>query len=151
MKSAFTISLEPEPPYSPPKTAPPFDTLKSKGSRRKSRSYSRSDSLMDFNVSFKNFFDGANSLLNNLNLKKKLNSKDSKNNSDRMSKSEVETNVTATAIIDFNATEEDMITFKKSDKITNVETITGGWWRGQCHEHVGRFPSNCVILDFIRY
>ena len=70
-----------------------------------------------------------------------------KSNVDRRS----ETGLSATAIYNFIATEEDMISFRKGDKIKDVQKSTGGWWRGNCHGVFGRFPSNHVILDFISY
>ena len=115
---------------------------------------------MDFNISFKNFYEGADSLLHKIGIQKNVASKNKKPDSDVVKPSvstkgkverRTETRPTATAIFDFNATEEDMISFMKHDKIVDVETNTGGWWRGSCHGVFGRFPSNHVILDFISY
>ena len=109
------------------------------------------DRSKDFSASFKNFFEGADSLLDKINSKKKYTLKDKSRDLDGGNKIVAEQTLTATAIKSFSATEEDMISFKKSQKITDIKTTSGNWWRGKCHGVEGRFPSNHVILDFISY
>ena len=59
----------------------------------------------------------------------------------------VDTSITATAVYDFEAFEENMISFKKNDRITDIKAYTGGWWHGKCHGKSGTFPANLVVLD----
>lgn len=41
---------------------------------------------------------------------------------------------------------DDEISFNPDDIITNVEMIDEGWWKGQCHGHIGLFPAAYVEL-----
>ena len=59
----------------------------------------------------------------------------------------IDTSATASAVFDFTADEENMISFKKKDRITDVKTVSGVWWYGTCHGKTGRFPANHVNLD----
>lgn len=46
----------------------------------------------------------------------------------------------------FHAEAEDELSFNPDDVITNIEMIDEGWWKGQCHGHVGLFPAAYVQL-----
>ena len=129
--------------YSPSRPTTPTKSINSRGTDL--------DCSKELNASFKNFFEGADSLLSKINIKKKYTSKESNHGLNGANKPEEESTLTATAIKSFSATEEDMISFKKSQKITNIKTNTGYWWRGKCHGIEGRFPSNHVMLDYITY
>ena len=59
----------------------------------------------------------------------------------------IDTSATASAVFDFTADEENMISFKKKDRITDVKTVSGVWWYGTCHGKTGRFPANHVSLN----
>ena len=109
------------------------------------------ESLMEHDFSLKTFYEDADDALNHIVLKKKLGApkkygidgyKHFENILD-----DVNSGITATATCDFDAVEEDMLSFATKDKITDIKTYTGGWWRGTCHGKDGRFPSNYVALD----
>ena len=59
----------------------------------------------------------------------------------------IDTSATASALFDFTAEEENMISFKKKDRITDVKAVSDVWWYGTCRGKTGRFPSNHVNLD----
>ena len=42
---------------------------------------------------------------------------------------------------------EDELTFDPDERITNIEQIDEGWWRGTCRGHTGLFPANYVQLE----
>jgi len=52
----------------------------------------------------------------------------------------------AIALYDYQATDDDEISFDPDDIITNLEFIDEGWWRGTCHGVHGLFPANYVEL-----
>ncbi|XP_006820429.1 uncharacterized protein LOC100371220 [Saccoglossus kowalevskii] len=56
------------------------------------------------------------------------------------------TGPTAVAVYDYQAADEDEISFDPDDIITNIEQIDAGWWRGTCHGKNGLFPANYVEL-----
>ena len=58
-----------------------------------------------------------------------------------------DTSTTASALFDFTADEENMISFKKKDRITDVKPVSGIWWYGKCRGKTGRFPANHVSLN----
>ncbi|KAI3386934.1 hypothetical protein SNEBB_004281 [Seison nebaliae] len=66
------------------------------------------------------------------------NEEEKKEDSDVISEFEVR------ALYEFNGREEDELTFKENDIITNVIEIDEGWWRGQCNGIAGLFPANYV-------
>ena len=129
--------------YSPRRPTTPAKSTNSQGADH--------DSSMDFSDSFKRFFEGADSLLDKINSKKKYTLKETNHDLDGANKTEADQTLSATAIKSFSAHEEDMISFKKSQKITDIKTTTGYWWRGKCLGVEGRFPSDHVILDYISY
>jgi len=53
----------------------------------------------------------------------------------------------AIALYDYQAGDEDEISFDPDDVITNLEFIDEGWWRGTCHGQHGLFPANYVELQ----
>lgn len=55
--------------------------------------------------------------------------------------------ITATALYDYEAAESDEISFNPYEKVTNIEMVDEGWWRGMCRGHTGLFPANYVKLD----
>ncbi|NWR57475.1 HCLS1 protein, partial [Bucorvus abyssinicus] len=60
---------------------------------------------------------------------------------------EVESSGTcAVALYDYQGDGDDEISFDPEDKITHIEMIDEGWWRGQCRGKVGLFPANYVKL-----
>ncbi|XP_010132217.1 PREDICTED: src substrate protein p85-like, partial [Buceros rhinoceros silvestris] len=52
----------------------------------------------------------------------------------------------AVALYDYQGDGDDEISFDPEDKITHIEMIDEGWWRGQCRGRVGLFPANYVKL-----
>ncbi|CAG2197271.1 CTTN [Mytilus edulis] len=55
---------------------------------------------------------------------------------------------TAVALYDYQAADDDELTFDPEDLITNIKfLIDEGWWRGDCHGKTGLFPANYVELQ----
>ncbi|XP_053698213.1 src substrate cortactin isoform X2 [Sabethes cyaneus] len=54
--------------------------------------------------------------------------------------------VQAIALYDYQAAADDEISFDPDDRITHIEMIDEGWWRGLCNNHYGLFPANYVQL-----
>ena len=55
---------------------------------------------------------------------------------------------TATAIHDFEAEENDEVSFESNDQITNIKMFENGWWYGKnVRGEVGLFPANHVVLE----
>uniref|UniRef100_U5EZJ7 Putative cortactin n=1 Tax=Corethrella appendiculata TaxID=1370023 RepID=U5EZJ7_9DIPT len=54
--------------------------------------------------------------------------------------------ITAIALFDYQAAAEDEISFDPDEKITHIEMIDEGWWRGLCNNQYGLFPANYVQL-----
>jgi len=52
----------------------------------------------------------------------------------------------AIALYDYQASDDDEISFDPDDIITNLEFIDEGWWRGTCRGVHGLFPANYVEL-----
>lgn len=52
----------------------------------------------------------------------------------------------AVALYDYQAGDDDEISFDPDDIITNLEFIDEGWWRGTCRGVHGLFPANYVEL-----
>ncbi|EPY50183.1 App1 protein [Schizosaccharomyces cryophilus OY26] len=48
------------------------------------------------------------------------------------------------AIYDYQAQEDNELSFYENDFITNVDQIDPNWWEGECHGRRGLFPSNYV-------
>ncbi|XP_050399606.1 drebrin-like protein A isoform X2 [Patella vulgata] len=60
----------------------------------------------------------------------------------------VSTGLTATALYDYQATDETEITFDPGDMILNIEQIDEGWWLGTGPDgNHGMFPANYVELN----
>ncbi|XP_055587479.1 src substrate cortactin isoform X2 [Uranotaenia lowii] len=54
--------------------------------------------------------------------------------------------IQALALYDYQAAADDEISFDPDDRITHIEMIDEGWWRGLCNNHYGLFPANYVQL-----
>ncbi|ELU11497.1 hypothetical protein CAPTEDRAFT_50443, partial [Capitella teleta] len=54
---------------------------------------------------------------------------------------------TAVALYDYQAADDDELTFDPGELITNIEFIDPDWWKGQCRGAVGLFPANYVELQ----
>ncbi|KAK2593587.1 actin binding protein [Conoideocrella luteorostrata] len=54
---------------------------------------------------------------------------------------------TATALYDYEAGEDNELSFPEDGKITNLEFPDDDWWFGHFNGHAGLFPSNYVQLD----
>jgi len=52
----------------------------------------------------------------------------------------------AIALYDYEAGDDDEISFDPDDVITNLEFVDEGWWRGTCRGVNGLFPANYVEL-----
>lgn len=57
-----------------------------------------------------------------------------------------DTGIKATALYDYQAADDDEISFDPDDIITHIEMIDEGWWRGMCKNRHGLFPANYVQL-----
>ncbi|KAI6237990.1 SH3 domain-containing protein [Aphelenchoides fujianensis] len=55
--------------------------------------------------------------------------------------------LSAIAVFDYEAQDDDEITFDVGDRITDIEQIDPGWWRGYCRNKYGLFPANYVALQ----
>ncbi|KAH8857716.1 Src substrate cortactin [Schistosoma japonicum] len=53
---------------------------------------------------------------------------------------------TAIAMYDYEAAEDDELTFSVGEKIIEIEKIDEGWWKGVCRNKIGLFPANYVTL-----
>eukprot|EP01121_Diplochlamys_sp_Union-15-3_P020487 TRINITY_DN8000_c0_g1_i1.p1 TRINITY_DN8000_c0_g1~~TRINITY_DN8000_c0_g1_i1.p1 ORF type:complete len:277 (-),score=61.65 TRINITY_DN8000_c0_g1_i1:36-866(-) len=51
------------------------------------------------------------------------------------------------ALYDYDAQEENELTFKENDKILLHETHDSGWWTGEINGTVGLFPQNYVSVE----
>lgn len=54
--------------------------------------------------------------------------------------------IQAIALYDYQAAADDEISFDPDDRITHIEMIDEGWWRGLCNNSYGLFPANYVQL-----
>ena len=54
--------------------------------------------------------------------------------------------ISATALYDYEASEDNEISFKQGDSITNIHKLDKDWWQGQVRGQVGLFPNNYVAL-----
>lgn len=48
---------------------------------------------------------------------------------------------------EYEATEEDELTFQIGDIVTDVERLDDGWWKGTFKGKRGMFPDNFVKVD----
>ena len=48
---------------------------------------------------------------------------------------------------DYEAQEEDELTIKKGEVITEVSQMEGGWWEGKLNGKHGAFPDNFVKVS----
>ncbi|CAE1332017.1 CTTN [Acanthosepion pharaonis] len=55
-------------------------------------------------------------------------------------------NLSAIALYDYEAADDDELSFQPDDIITGIDRIDEGWWRGECHGKLGLFPANYVEL-----
>jgi len=55
--------------------------------------------------------------------------------------------LTAVALWDYEAEEDDEVTFDPGEIITHIEMIDEGWWKGTCRGRTGIFPANYVELQ----
>lgn len=54
--------------------------------------------------------------------------------------------VTAIALYDYQANDNDEISFDPQDVITDIVQVDDGWWQGSCKGKFGLFPANYVEL-----
>lgn len=54
--------------------------------------------------------------------------------------------IQALALYDYQAAADDEISFDPDDRITHIEMIDEGWWRGLCNNQYGLFPANYVQI-----
>jgi cortactin len=50
------------------------------------------------------------------------------------------------ALWDYQAEDDDEISFDPGELITDIEMIDEGWWKGSCRGVTGIFPANYVEL-----
>lgn len=55
-----------------------------------------------------------------------------------------DTGIHAIALYDYQAADDDEISFDPDDVVTHIEKIDDGWWRGLCKNRYGLFPANYV-------
>ncbi|KAL7730064.1 hypothetical protein ACLKA6_009347 [Drosophila palustris] len=55
-----------------------------------------------------------------------------------------DTGTHAIALYDYQAADDDEISFDPDDVVTHIEKIDDGWWRGLCKNRYGLFPANYV-------
>ncbi|XP_054747234.1 src substrate cortactin [Anastrepha obliqua] len=67
-------------------------------------------------------------------------------NSDNLADYIEDTGIHAIALYDYQAADDDEISFDPDDTITHIEMIDEGWWRGLCKNRYGLFPANYVQL-----
>ncbi|MFW8314641.1 SH3 domain-containing protein, partial [Klebsiella pneumoniae] len=65
-------------------------------------------------------------------------------NSDNLADYIEDTHIHAIALYDYQANDDDEISFDPDDIITHIEMIDEGWWRGLCKNRYGLFPANYV-------
>ncbi|KAG7735470.1 hypothetical protein KL932_004418 [Ogataea haglerorum] len=63
------------------------------------------------------------------------------------SEPEASKGLTAVAEYDYDATEDNEISFKEQDIITEIEQVDEDWWLGSCNGERGLFPANYVKLQ----
>ncbi|XP_067615903.1 src substrate cortactin [Eurosta solidaginis] len=67
-------------------------------------------------------------------------------NSDNLADYIEDTGIHALALYDYQAADDDEISFDPDDTITHIEMIDEGWWRGLCKNRYGLFPANYVQI-----
>ncbi|XP_030373926.1 src substrate cortactin [Scaptodrosophila lebanonensis] len=65
-------------------------------------------------------------------------------NSDNLADYLEDTGLHAIALYDYQAADDDEISFDPDDTVTHIEMIDEGWWRGLCKNRYGLFPANYV-------
>jgi len=54
----------------------------------------------------------------------------------------------AIALYDYDAGEDNEISFREGDRITQIEAASDDWWQGKCRDGpVGLFPASYVVLE----
>lgn len=56
----------------------------------------------------------------------------------------VQTRVIVRALYNYDATEDNELSFKANDRITVIQKDDSGWWHGELNGQIGIFPSNFV-------
>lgn len=59
---------------------------------------------------------------------------------------ELNSQMRAVALYDYQANDTDEISFDPNDLITDIVQIDDGWWQGRCKGYFGLFPANYVQL-----
>lgn len=52
---------------------------------------------------------------------------------------------------EYVAQEDDELTIRPGDVITNVQKLDGGWWEGETGGKKGMFPDNFVKVSAVRF
>lgn len=65
-------------------------------------------------------------------------------NSDNLADYLEDTGIHAIALYDYQAADDDEISFDPDDVVTHIDKIDDGWWRGLCKNRYGLFPANYV-------
>ena len=58
--------------------------------------------------------------------------------------------LSAVALFDYQADDEDELTFDPGEVITEIEQIDPGWWKGVARGKIGLFPANYVELKTLQ-
>ncbi|OXB37626.1 hypothetical protein J008_02626 [Cryptococcus neoformans] len=49
------------------------------------------------------------------------------------------------AAYDYDAGEDNELSFKEGDQITDIEKVDPDWWQGRCNGQEGLFPAAYVV------
>jgi len=60
----------------------------------------------------------------------------------------VDEGITAIAAYDYQASEDNELSFAEGDRITEIEAASDDWWQGKDqHGNIGLFPANYVEIQ----